>query len=166
MHFRDWSFGGGSNALPTHRWPLEHLPNTDAAKYSLQLNMYCRILQRRYQARVGQLWLGVFHPDQTGAVAAQVPFLDAEVDCLFALRRLEVAAARRSGRAPTPGFTHARQALADEGDPLVQAFAERRRALCARAKSAAFYAAMDQDTRYKMHCAGAEGLLRVTDAWE
>ena len=103
-------------------WPMEHLPDASGTHYALQLNLYCRVLESHYGLRIGSMWLGVFHPDQKESLAAQVPFLDREIDSLTALRRLEVQMARRQGQTPCTDFRHALAGLPSTGEQAVQAF--------------------------------------------
>lgn len=57
--------------------------------------------------------------EQAEPLAAEVPVLGEEVDCLFALRRLEVKAARGAGEVPSPDFRHAASPTPGLGGELV-----------------------------------------------
>jgi len=117
---------------PCGRWPLRHLPHCTSAHYALQLNIYAKLLEDTYGWKVGGLWLGILHPDQPQALAVPVVPLPAEVECLFALRRLEVAAARKVGAPPAPDSRHAMGLLHQTADPLVADFSRRHAAMLQR----------------------------------
>merc|ERR1711871_699423 len=44
------------------KWPLDHLDDTEATKYFLQLNLYRYILQKHYNLVVNSMILTSFHP--------------------------------------------------------------------------------------------------------
>jgi ATP-dependent exoDNAse (exonuclease V) beta subunit len=73
---------------------IAHLPDTNFWHYSLQLNMYRAILQRKYGKKVVELCLVVLHPDNFGKTyeLVEVPMLDAEIEALLALRYGEAIA--------------------------------------------------------------------------
>jgi hypothetical protein len=56
--------------------PLNHLPDSNAVHYTLQLNLYARMLRDQYGIRVTELVLGVFHPNQSEDSTADtyIPF--------------------------------------------------------------------------------------------
>ena len=63
-----------------HRPPLQHLPDCDGTKYSLQLNLYRYILSRYYGIKVTRMVLASFHPSQSDAYfAAEIPIMEEEV---------------------------------------------------------------------------------------
>jgi hypothetical protein len=140
-------------------WPVEHLPNNNAMKLALQLNMYARLLERKYGLRIAGLWAGVFHPDRTAPMAVQIPFLDREVDCLCALRRLDVVAAWRTGKPVTLDHARALETLSQQDEPTVQAFFEAFDQM--RAKRAAFLQEADEKVRHKLLVEFSKGLLRT-----
>lgn len=61
------------------RPPLDHLPDCDGSKYSLQLNIYRYILARYYDIEVSRMVLGCFHPSMRSYFKAEVPVMDKEV---------------------------------------------------------------------------------------
>jgi len=64
---------------------LKHIPATNFWQYSLQLNLYKRILEDKYGKTVTKLCLVRLHPDATEATyeLLEVPFLLKEVDDIF-----------------------------------------------------------------------------------
>ena len=72
---------------------ISHLPDTNYWHYSLQLNTYRQILQRKYGKRVVALYLVVLHPDNKSKTfeRIKVPFLETEMADLFAERVSRVA---------------------------------------------------------------------------
>ncbi len=64
---------------------LKHLPATNFWQYSLQLNMYKRILEDKYGKTVTKLCLVRLHPDAIDATyeLLEVPFLTSEMDILI-----------------------------------------------------------------------------------
>ena len=71
------SFGGACGNLPC----ISHLPDSNFWHYSLQLNMYRRILQDKYGKTVTGLYLMCLHPDNYNKnyQRIEVPFMDTEV---------------------------------------------------------------------------------------
>jgi hypothetical protein len=64
---------------------LSHIPATNFWQYSLQLNLYKRILEDKYGKIVTKLCLVRLHPDAADATyeLLEVPFLTNEIDILF-----------------------------------------------------------------------------------
>ena len=75
------SFGGASGNLPC----ISHMPDTNFWHYSLQLNMYRRILQDKYDKKVTGLYLMCLHPDNYNKnyQRIEVPFMDEEISELL-----------------------------------------------------------------------------------
>lgn len=71
---------------------ISHLPDTNFWHYALQLNMYKRILEDKYEKKVTDLYLVCLHPDNPYQTyeRIQVPFLQKEMDDLVALRKEEI----------------------------------------------------------------------------
>jgi hypothetical protein len=67
--------------------PLNHLPDTNYWHYSLQLNIYRRILQEHYDVIVSELALVVLHPNNTSYQVVRLNMMDDEVEAMFATRR-------------------------------------------------------------------------------
>eukprot|EP00667_Euglena_gracilis_P006560 EG_transcript_6616 len=141
-------------------WPVEHLPNNDAVKHALQLNLYARILEQKYGVRVAGLWIGVMHADRSAPLAAQVPFLQRELDCLLALRRLDVLAAWRAGK-ETVSLAHedSLNLLKEREEPIVATFQAALDAM--KAANPQFYGATDDKQRYAAVVGKARSLLRL-----
>ena len=68
---------------------IRHLPDTNFWHYSLQLNIYRKILQEKYSKIVTGLYLVCLHPDNPYKTyqRIEVPFLDTEIDNLFKERK-------------------------------------------------------------------------------
>ena len=62
---------------------VEHLPNSNFWHYSLQLNIYKEILERKYGKTVKGLYLVCLHPNKSGYERIKVPNLPQEVAGLF-----------------------------------------------------------------------------------
>lgn len=58
--------------------PLTHIPDCDAAKYFLQLNMYRHILMEYYDIRVSDMLLVSLHPTLPSYVMKKVPVMEKE----------------------------------------------------------------------------------------
>ena len=89
-----------------------------------------------------------------------------QIDCLFALRRLEVAAAKQKGGTPTNTFAHAKEALEAQDhplfdSPLARAFQDSHEAQRSHAKNAAFYAEADEGNRFGMLRTRAKEMLKL-----
>lgn len=68
---------------------ISHLPDTNFWHYSLQLNVYKRILEEKYGKKVGGLFLVCLHPNNKNQSYLRIPCADlqSEVDDLFKLRK-------------------------------------------------------------------------------
>ena len=82
----DWKRTKGLSK--TNRWqsakkPVEHLPDTNYWHYSLQLNVYKRILEEKYRKTVKELYLVCLYPEQGKYIREKVPSLPDEIDTLF-----------------------------------------------------------------------------------
>ena len=71
---------------------IRHLPDTNFWHYALQLNTYKKILETKYGKKVTGLYLVCMHPENPykNYERIEVPFLDAELEALFAYRRQQV----------------------------------------------------------------------------
>jgi ATP-dependent exoDNAse (exonuclease V) beta subunit len=69
---------------------VNHLPDTNFWHYSLQLNIYKRILEKNYGMTISQLFLVKLHPDnKSGSFELiKLPFLRDEVTSLFEILKL------------------------------------------------------------------------------
>ena len=75
----DWKDRGLNRAV-------NHLPNTNFWHYSLQLNVYRRLLMKNYGLEVKELFLVQLHPDNESFELHEVKLLDKEIDALFKQR--------------------------------------------------------------------------------
>ncbi len=71
---------------------IEHLPDTNFWHYSLQLNVYKALLERKYNMTIDGLYLVCLHPNNKNKnyIKLKAPDLQEEVNCLFALRLLDL----------------------------------------------------------------------------
>lgn len=72
--------------------PLNHLPDTNYWHYSLQLNIYRRILQELYGMVVSELALVVLHPNFDHYRVIKLHMMDDEVEAMFQVRRARLTA--------------------------------------------------------------------------
>jgi ATP-dependent exoDNAse (exonuclease V) beta subunit len=79
------SFGNKCSITPC----LSHLPDTNFNHYSLQLNIYRKILQDKYDKIVTKMCLVILHPDhhEKNYEIIVVPIMDTEIEDLFQLRK-------------------------------------------------------------------------------
>jgi len=82
------SYGGKTAITPC----ISHLPDTNFWHYSLQLNVYRKILQDKYGLAITKLALVVLHPDNQSKTyeVVDVPILDKEMDDLWVYRKQEL----------------------------------------------------------------------------
>jgi len=68
---------------------LRHLPDTNFWHYSLQLNIYKKILEDKYDKKITDLYLVCLHPDNYNKsyLRIEVPILEKEMTDLFEERR-------------------------------------------------------------------------------
>jgi len=76
-----------SNDFETGFEPLDHLPNANYWHYSLQLNIYKRILETKYDIHIKGMCLIVLHENHKNYMRYELPELAEEVDALFKERR-------------------------------------------------------------------------------
>ena len=71
---------------------IKHLPDTNFWHYSLQLNVYKRILEVKYGKKVTALFLVCLHPDSPYKTydRISVPILEKEIDDLFEVRKKQI----------------------------------------------------------------------------
>lgn len=76
---------GGKNATTSC---ISHIPDTNFWHYSLQLNVYRKILQEKYDMKIVGLALVVLHPDNHNKTyqVIDVPMLDKEMEDLWKTR--------------------------------------------------------------------------------
>jgi len=81
--------------------PLQHLPDTNYWHYSLQLNIYRRILEMFYDVKVSELALVVLHPNNRSFRVIQLNLMEDEVTDMFTHRAGVVAAAAAAAATTT-----------------------------------------------------------------
>ena len=62
---------------------LSHLDDCNLNQYSLQLNMYKRILESKYGKKVLGMALVILHPRHSGYQVLQVKDMDSEIDAIL-----------------------------------------------------------------------------------
>lgn len=72
---------------------IKHLPDSNFWHYSLQLNIYRGILEKKYGKKISGLYLVCLHPNNMNKNydRIEVPFLDSEIDHLFKLRLQQIS---------------------------------------------------------------------------
>lgn len=76
----------GNLKLENYAWAtgeLNHLGDNSYNRYSLQLNIYRRILERRYNLIISSMNLLILHPDYKTYHLIKVPEMNREVDYIF-----------------------------------------------------------------------------------
>ena len=94
----DWKRCGDikmDNRFETGFPPLQHLPNCNFWTYSLQLNTYKAILERKYGKKIKEMNLLWLHPDNDSYRKVKVPHMESEIEEIFAQRQLEVSSRKR-----------------------------------------------------------------------
>jgi len=72
--------------------PLDHLPDTNYWHYTLQLNIYASVLEKKYDMKVSELALVILHPDQSSFRVMKLNRLEEEVEAVFAHRLKKMTA--------------------------------------------------------------------------
>lgn len=65
---------------------INHIPDSNFWHYSLQLNVYKRILELGYDMKISEMYLVCLHPEKENYEKIKVPYLPEELDNLFKLR--------------------------------------------------------------------------------
>ena len=67
---------------------IDYIPDTNFWHYTLQLNLYRRILESKYDKEVDELWLVCLHPENKNGtyIKIRVPLLDDDITQLFEYR--------------------------------------------------------------------------------
>jgi CRISPR/Cas system-associated exonuclease Cas4 (RecB family) len=80
------------NSFQSGLEPVEHLPDTNYWHYTLQLNIYATILEKKYGMKVTELALVILHQNNTSFRVMMLNRLEDEVDAIFADRLKKVTA--------------------------------------------------------------------------
>jgi len=96
--------------------PLSHLPDTNYWHYSLQLNIYRRILQEHYNEVVSELALVVLHPNQSSYRVVRLNMMDDEVEAMFQTRRARLAALAAAALEPATSTVTATAFVTEEDE--------------------------------------------------
>lgn len=75
------------NKFQSMHSPINHLPDTNYWHYSLQLNIYRRILEELYGIHVSELALVILHPNNPSFKVMLLNRMDDEVTAMFETRR-------------------------------------------------------------------------------
>lgn len=78
--FHEWQSSYGKKCRP----PLQHMPQCDASKYALQVNLYRYILEKYYGMTVSSMFVASFHSDLSSAGVMVVPRCDKEIHSMLA----------------------------------------------------------------------------------
>lgn len=76
-----------SNKYQNALEPIEHLPDSNFWHYSLQLNIYKKIIESNYKLKVNHMAIVVFHPVNDNFIKIDIPDLQDEVETLFDFRK-------------------------------------------------------------------------------
>jgi ATP-dependent exoDNAse (exonuclease V) beta subunit len=97
FHIYDWKRCRNiQKSNPFDKWGnkecINHFPDTNFWHYSLQLNIYKAILERKYNMTIDGLFLVCLHPNNKNSnyIKLKAPNLQEEVSDLFALRSLDL----------------------------------------------------------------------------
>ena len=63
--------------------PVDHLPDTNYWHYTLQLNVYATILEKKYDLKISELALVILHPNNKSFQVMMLNRLEDEVDAIF-----------------------------------------------------------------------------------
>ena len=74
------------NSWGTGYGPVDHFPDCNYWHYTLQLNIYRRVLERWYGLDIAGLYLVICHPDQPTFKRIKLNLLEEEIDGLFECR--------------------------------------------------------------------------------
>lgn len=92
FYIGDWK---RSNEIKKHNpwqsgfFPVNHLEDTNYSKYSLQLNLYKYILEKKYNMRIGGMFLIVLHPKNDNYVVETVFDMKKEIENIITYRSNE-----------------------------------------------------------------------------
>lgn len=70
-------------------WALMHVPDTNYWHYALQLNIYKKIIEKNYGKVVSKMAIVRCHPNSVSYEIIEIENMDAELDRLFASRKIE-----------------------------------------------------------------------------
>jgi hypothetical protein len=94
IHLADWKRSKEirrDNRFGCGLGPLAHLPDCNLAHYRLQLNLYTRLLETKYETEVSAMTIVVCHPNNDACVEIPVERMDMEIDAMFEARRHQLA---------------------------------------------------------------------------
>jgi ATP-dependent exoDNAse (exonuclease V) beta subunit len=74
------------NKFESGLYPLEDLPNTNYWHYTIQLNMYKRILEKNYNVKIRNLYLICIHDANDNYLRFDLPVLNKEIDLIYETR--------------------------------------------------------------------------------
>jgi hypothetical protein len=92
-HLYDWKRSKQikeNNSYEEGHYPLSHLPNANYWQYSLQLNIYKKILEKNYGIKITDLYIVQFHPDQEQYNKIKCTELNSEILDMFKERKEEL----------------------------------------------------------------------------
>ena len=77
--------------------PVSHLPDCNYWHYTLQLNAYRWFLETYYGLKISDIYIMIFHPDNTNFKRFRLNRLEQEIEDMLACR---LAAVRKGSKAP------------------------------------------------------------------
>ena len=80
-----------NNQYENGLYPVSHLPNANYWHYSLQLNIYKKILENKYGKKVKEMYLVWLYPTNDNYKKIKVVDLEEEVEELFKIRKEQIS---------------------------------------------------------------------------
>ena len=94
--------------------PLDHLPDTNYWHYTMQLNVYKWILETYYDLEIADLYIVIFHPDNSSYRRMRLNMMEDEVEDMIECRRKAVETGKGTVVLPISNY------IADTGKPLAE----------------------------------------------
>jgi len=88
-HIYDWKRSKGikkENKFQKGLYPLSHLDDCNFYHYSLQLNLYRKLLKLNYGIEIKSMCLVQLHPSWPSYIKYECPMMEREIDLIFAQR--------------------------------------------------------------------------------
>lgn len=98
-HIYDWKRSKGikkENKFQKGKYPLSHLDDCNFYHYSLQLNLYRKLLKLNYGIEVKSMCLVQLHPSWPSYIKYECPILEKEIDIIFAQRISQISLEQNS----------------------------------------------------------------------
>ena len=75
------------NRFQSGKAPFEHLADCNYNHYCLQLNLYKRILEKKYNQKIKQMFLLILHPTNEEYIKIKIPNLADDINVLYEHRK-------------------------------------------------------------------------------